>query len=155
MVRTFEKQDTPASIDTVSVFDDHGLARTDLPISRPFSIGVTFSTDKPLDNATISFLFYTQDRDLLLYSSSADTTGKLQHFDPGTFSATVHVPASLFNIGNYSCDIVVHNPNIIAYAEAKDIGFEIQNVDNPRSLVFQKTHIGKLALPLDYTIEKR
>ena len=149
------KQNTIATIEAVRVIDGHGLARTEVPISDTFTIDIDFSSPKGVQNATLSVIFYTQERDLLLYSSASDATGKFESYAPGSYSTSIEIPAFLFNVGLYSFDILLHTPNEFVYAEAKDIHFEIQNVDNPRSIIFRKAHAGKIAVQLSYQTKSR
>jgi hypothetical protein len=112
------------------------------------------SCKENIDSASLSLKFYTSDRELLLYSSEVDISGKLSSYKVGDYEVVVDIPAFVFNVGNYTFDIILHTPNIALFAEAKDIGFEIKNIDNTRSIIFQGKHEGKIAVQLPYSIKK-
>lgn len=149
----FEEQSASISISSVSLLDKNNIPRSELPISEPFSIEVAFACKEDVQNVAVSALFYSGDRDLLLYSSDSDTTGTLASYAPGAYKTTIRIPPFLFNVGAYSFDILVHIPNL-GGTNQKDLSFEITNIDNPRSLVFQKEHLGRIALPLSFTTSK-
>lgn len=153
-VYEFEEQKTPVSIDKVTILTKEDLPQSKIPLSKNFKISVEFTCKEDLRNMAVSSLFYSQDRDLLLYSSDADSTGKLQNFQKGRYGAIIEIPAFLFNIGRYSFDILVHTPNTGGGFQ-RDMGFEITNIDNPRSAIFQGNHPGRIALQLNYKIEKK
>jgi lipopolysaccharide transport system ATP-binding protein len=150
-----EIQDAPASITSVSLLDERDSLRTEFPISEKFTIKTEINCNTIIDNATLSTIFYSEDGNVLLFSSEADTSGKLSTYEKGKYTIETKIPAFIFNIGNYYFDLILHNPNIAKFAEVKDIGFEITNINNPRSIMFQRKHIGKIAIPLEYKISKK
>ncbi len=150
-----EEQTTPVSINKVTILNNEEILQSEIPISKKFKIAIEFICKENLNNMTVSTLFYSQDKDLLLYSSESDTTGQLCSFQKGHYCATIDIPAFLFNVGQYFFDIIIHNPNIAMFATARDILFEIINVDNPRSIIFQGKHSGKIASILSYQIKRK
>jgi len=153
-VYDFPEQATSISIERVRIIGEGNTPQTELPISKPFTLAVEFSCKEEMHNVAVSALFYSQDRDLLLYSSDSDKTGKLTSYEPGRYHTTIEVPAFLFNIGQYSFDILVHMPNL-GGAQQKDMGFEITNTDNPRSVIFQRQHLGRVAVPLTFNVTRQ
>lgn len=144
----------PAHISKISLHDPKGSLRSEFPISQEFLTKVEFECREPLENVVLSIIIYSADRDALLYSSESDVSGKLSDYKAGKYTAEIKIPASLFNVGNYSFDIIFHVPNSKMLAEARDVQFEITNVDNPRSVVFQGHIVGKIAIPLQFEINK-
>ena len=151
----FGDQPTPVSIDRVTIQSHDGTPQSELPISEDFSIKIDFTCKEKVENAVIALLFYSPDLDLLLYSTNADRTGTFDDYEPGSYSATVTVPAFLMNVGRYSLDLMLCTPNVGVFGEQKNLGFEITNLNNPRSAIFWKNHVGKIATPLDYVITKK
>lgn len=150
-----EKQNSPASITSISLLDERNSFRTEFPISEEFTIRTEITCHTAIKNATLSTIFYSEDGGVLLFSSEADISGKLSDYEKGKYTIETKIPPFIFNIGNYYFDLILHSPNIAKYAEEKDIGFEIKNINNPRSIIFQKTHLGKIATPLKYKIIKQ
>jgi lipopolysaccharide transport system ATP-binding protein len=149
------EESAKATIRQISILNKDTEPRSELPISEPFSIKVAFECREEISDATVSLLIYSHDRDLLLYSSEADSKGSLSAYAPGTYEATITVPEFLLNVGKYSFDILIHKPNLGMFANARDIGFEIKNIENPRSIIFQGNHPGRIANILKYKIVKK
>jgi lipopolysaccharide transport system ATP-binding protein len=141
----------PATITSITMLDERGSTHAEFPIHEQFKIQVDFECNVPLPNATLSSIFYPEDGSILLFSSDADKSGKIEGYTQGKHSVSITVPAFLFNIGKYTLNIILHNPNVAMYAEIKDLGFEIKNTNNPRSAIFQRNHPGKIAVPLEYS----
>ncbi len=137
-------------ISKISLINNQGEFRSEFPISEDFKIEIDFKNKETISNSTLSLLFYSNDRDLLLYSSESDKSGSLITYKNGEHKTTVSVPAFMFNPGKYSFEVIIHEPNIKMHTQKKDIYFEIKNVNNPRSVVFQGKHPGKVASILDY-----
>lgn len=140
----------PASILSVSLNNSSNDLRTEFSISEEIKIKIEVNCHNNIENATLSTIIYSEDRSILLYSSQSDTSGKLSNYSPGLYDFEIKIPSFLLNIGRYSFDIILHNPNIALFAEARDIGFEIKNTDNPRSIIFQGNHLGRIATQLNY-----
>jgi lipopolysaccharide transport system ATP-binding protein len=149
-----ENTDAPAVIRKITLTNKNHEPRSEFSISEPMNIGIDFTCHKEIHNSTISILVYSRDRDLLLYSSDADSSGKLSNLAEGKYHASITIPDFLFNVGKYSFDVLIHCPNIVTYATVKDIGFEIKNTDNPRSIIFQGKHLGKIATILPFLVKK-
>lgn len=149
-----ENPQAPAAFRKISILDHTQSPRTELPINQPFSIDIEFTCNQALQNTTLSLVIYTQDRDILLFSSEADVRGTLSRYEAGNYKATIAIPHFLLNVGRYSFDVKLHTPNVSLAAEQRDMVFEIKNIDNPRSVIFQGTHPGKIAVPLTYRIQK-
>jgi len=150
-----DKPDSPAVVRKISILNKDGEPRSELPISEPLNIEVDFNCNQKLTDTVLSLLIYSHDRDLLFYSSESDTSGKLSSYEPGSYQAKISLPAFLLNVGKYSFEILLHTPNIATHANVKDIGFEIKNIENPRSIVFQGNHVGRIAFPLSYEIKSK
>lgn len=140
----------PASILSVSLNNHNNELRTEFSISEEIKIKIGINCHNNIENATLSTIIYSDDRSILLYSSQSDTGGKLFDYNSGLYEFEIKLPPFLLNIGRYSFDIILHNPNIALFAEARDIGFEIKNTDNPRSIIFQGNHPGRIAAQLNY-----
>jgi lipopolysaccharide transport system ATP-binding protein len=153
-IKKTNDESKPATITSIALIDERGSNRAEFPIHEQFKIKVDFVCNTPLPNATLSTIFYPDDGSILLFSSEADISGKLSSYENGKYHTEITVPAFLFNIGRYTFNIILHNPNVAMYSEVKDIGFEIKNSNNPRSVVFQKNHPGKIAVPLEYQVSK-
>ncbi len=154
IVEFSDKPNSIAAIQKISLLSADQKPRSEFPISEPFSITVDFICKEKVQDATLSMLVYSHDRDLLLYSSEADTKGTLSEYAAGKYQAVIKIPEFVLNVGRYSLDILLHTPNLAMFANARDIGFEIKNVDNPRSIIFQGNHLGRIAIPLNYKIQK-
>lgn len=144
----------PATITSITFIDERGSKRAEFPIHEQFKIKIDFVCNTPLPNATLSTIFYLDDGSILLFSSEADISGRLSSYTPGQYHTDITIPAFLFNIGKYTVNVILHNPNVAMYSEIKDLGFEIKNSNNPRTVVFQKNHPGKIAFPLEYQVNK-
>lgn len=153
-VYLFEKQGTPVSIDKVTMYDNEGHAVSDLPISSDFKITVEFSCEEKIQDAVLALIFYSADQEILLYSTNADTTGKYGTYEKGLYNATITIPAFLFNVDHYTFDVMLCTPKIAIFGAQKGLGFEVVNINNPRSINFRGKHLGKIALPLLYEINK-
>lgn len=149
---TFEKDaGADVAIREIKILNEEKQPRTDLLISTKNFVEITFECEKDIHNATLSALFYSSDRDLILYSSEADSTGSLFTYTKGVHKKTIEIPAFLFSPGLHSLDVMVHSPNIKMFAQKKHIGFEIKNINNPRSIIFHNGgHVGKVAHILHY-----
>ncbi len=153
-VYEFKKQNHTVSIEKISILTEDNALSSKIPISKGFEILVEFSCIEDMHNVAVSALFYSADQDLLLYSSDSDKIGRLSDYIKGRYDVTIEIPPSLFNIGSYTFDIFVHTPNISG-ASQKGLGFEITNVDNPRTAILHKKHPGKIAVPLNYRFNKK
>lgn len=149
----FPENSEPVRIHRVRIQDEDGAPCSEIPISSSFKLLVEFSCANDLVNTAVSTIFYTEDQETLLYSSDSDATGTLRDYAKGRYTATIIVPAFLFNIGNYTFDVLVHTPNISGVIK-KGMGFKVTNADNPRSIIFHGRHPGKIATTLPYLIEK-
>lgn len=150
----FTPQVTPASINRLGIIDNDGTHKSELSVGENFCMKVEFTCSTKVQKAVLAILFYSPDRDLLLYSTDADSSGEAKDYDEGNYSATIKIPSFLFNIGKYSFDIMLCTPNVGKYAEQKGLGFEIVDTNNPRSELFWRNHPGKIMSRLDYKIEK-
>lgn len=153
-INTENDQSKPANITRVVMTDKTGKNNSEFPINEEFTIDIQYSCNDSLTNATLSLIFSGEDGNIILFSSEADKSGKLSSYEKGTYSCQIRVPAFLFNVGKYYINIILHQPNIITFSEVNDLGFEIININNPRSIIFQKKHPGNIAVQLDYKINK-
>jgi len=151
-VYNFKTQNTKVSIEEISILDNGKSLTSAIPISNPFKIQIDFIIKEDIKNAILSTLFYSQDQDLILYSSDSDTTGKFRDYKAGNYTASVEIPSFLFNVGNYTFDVYIHTPSIESFGQQKNMAFEITNINNPRTTVFSGGHSGKIATPLIYKI---
>jgi len=142
-----------AVIRRVCILNKDGEQRSELSVAEPFKIAVDFDCNQKIADVAVSLLIYSRDQDLLLYSSDSDSTEKFSEYSPGSYHALITLPEFLLNVGKYSFEILLHTPNIHLYANVKNFGFEIKNTDNPRSIVFQGNHPGRLSSILSYKIE--
>lgn len=145
----------PASITKISLLSKENQEIREFPINHEFKIKIDFECHTPVVNSVMSILIYSHDRDLLLYSSDSDTTGKLSEYKTGKYSTEITIPKSLLNIGQYFFEVRLHNPNIFLYATAENMGFEIKNIENKRSIVFRNNHMGRISVPLYYETKKK
>ncbi|KKQ77593.1 MAG: hypothetical protein UT00_C0009G0001, partial [Parcubacteria group bacterium GW2011_GWA1_38_7] len=61
---------------------------------------------------------------------------------------------SLFNVGYYYLNISLQKPFIEHIDTKENILFEILNVNNPRSEIFNNQILGKIAIPLNYDTKR-
>lgn len=149
---TYEKEPGDVNIREINILNEDKQPRTELLISTKNYVEVEFECATDIHNATLSVLFYSSDRDLVLYSSEADSTGSLFTYAKGTHKKTIEIPAFLFSPGLHSMDIMIHSPNVKMFAQKRHIGFEIKNINNPRSVIFHHNgHMGKIASILHYS----
>lgn len=137
-------------IKKVSLYDERNSQRKEFPVSEKFSIEIDIDFKKEIKNSTLSVLIYSHDRDLLLYSSESDQGGKLLDYPVGPYSKKITVPAFLLNPGRYTFDVLLHEPNIKTHDRVNNLFFEIKNIENPRSVVFQGNHMGRISTILEY-----
>lgn len=154
----FEEQAKPVSIEKITILNSEESPRSEILIGEKFKIAVEFTCKEDVHNTVLSALFYTQDMDLLLHSSDSDMIENLRSYQRGRYCAIVKIPAFLFNIGQYSFDVLVHTPDSDSSLRedmGEDMGFEIINTDSPRPSVFPVNRPGKIAVQLNYLIEKK
>lgn len=136
-------------IKKVSILNKNKKPTTNIPISQKFFIQAEYEIFKQVDATLFSVLFFSSNN-LLLKSSESDKTKKLKTYPPGKYTTTVEIPAFLLNIGNYSFSVIIHKPCVEPLDYKKDIGFEIMDIDNPKSLIFKGASEGQIASILDY-----
>ncbi len=136
----------------ISLLDEKSSPRTEFPINESFSIEIEFDCKKEISNNTLSLMIYSHDRDMLLYSSEADSFGTLQTYTEGNHIRKITIPKFLLNPGRYTFDVILHEPNIAMHDKITNVGFEIKNIDNPRSVIFQGNHPGRIATILEYKV---
>lgn len=143
------KEGSSAQITKVSILDKTDTLSSRIAITEPFKIKVEFKVDKKLPKLVPSIYFYSQG-DLLMVSSETDATGKYTSYSEGIYTTTISIPASLFNVGNYSFSVYLHNPYMEGYDTKENLSFEIISGDNPRAVTFKGYTPGKIATPLTF-----
>jgi lipopolysaccharide transport system ATP-binding protein len=142
-------------ISKITLHNNKSEPSTNFPISASFTITVTFIALQRLEGVFISLYFYKQG-EIVLVSSLSDQTLALSSFEPGTYTVSVKVPGLTFNIGNYYFDALIAKPFVEVYTEIKNVYFEIQDINNPKTAVYgvQNQHVGTLGTVLDFNVEK-
>jgi lipopolysaccharide transport system ATP-binding protein len=124
-----------------------------LPINETFALEIDFEVLRPIKQSVIYLWFYSQG-EILLSASNADQDGRLQNFEPGTYTTTVKIPAFLFNHGNYFMDVRIQQPFVEDFDYRLNIPFEIIDAENPRTEIFRGKNLGKIATQLPFQIHK-
>jgi len=140
-------------ISKISVIGKTDIPQSRIPISDSFFIKVEFEVFRPVKNTSISVLFYSQG-ERLLFSSDFDKTLKLKDYEPGKYVSTLHVPSYLFNVGDFYFDVFIGEPSIVGYDSKRNIPLEILNTNNPRSPILRGVSVGKIAIILNFDIER-
>lgn len=148
-----EEEKREAQVTKISIFDKNYNPSSRIPISEPFKIEVEFTVVGEPQNLVPSIYFYSQG-DLLMVSSETDLAGQYRSYDTGRYTTTISIPAYLFNAGNYTFNVLLHNPYFKSYDQKGNSAFEILNVDNTRSISFKGHTPGKIAVPLNFETTK-
>ncbi len=148
-----ENDTTGAQVTQISIINNAGEPYAKVPVSEPFSLEIEYRVSRPVEQALLSVLFYTEG-DLLLFSSESDASKILSNYAPGTYTTTISIPPFLFNVGTYYFDIIFHRPEIELFDYKKNIHFEILDIGNPRSSLFPGHQRGKLSTILEYATKK-
>jgi lipopolysaccharide transport system ATP-binding protein len=142
-----------AQISKITIQNNKDVPQAKLLIDEDFSINVKFSVFQPLSKTMLSLIFYNQG-EVLLFASQSDKSLQLDDLEVGDYSITVKIPAFLFNTGIFFFDAVIHKPMVISFDYKKNIGFEILEDHNPRSIIFGGNSQGTIATLLDFKSEK-
>jgi lipopolysaccharide transport system ATP-binding protein len=142
-----------AQISKISICDKNDALSYRISIADPFKIKIEFSVTQELPKLVPSVYFYSQG-DLLLVSSETDQSGKYTPYLPGTYTTTVTIPEFLFNVGNYTFSVYIHNPYVEGFTAQNNLAFEILGTNNPRSVTFKGNTPGKIAVPLVFKTDK-
>lgn len=144
---------TKAQITKVSILDKNKKPCAQLPINDGFSISIEYEVFKEVAKATLCLSIFSEGS-MLLNSSSGDKDAELENYSPGKYMTNIKVPPSLLNTGYYYIDISLQHPFVGYIDLKKNISFEILNINNPRSQIFNNHVLGKIATPLDYETKK-
>lgn len=153
VIEYIPKPNTKAQITKVSILDKNKKPCAQLPINDGFFISVEYQVFEEVEKATLCLSIFSEGN-MLLNSSSSDKTAELENYSPGKYITNIKVPPSLLNTGYYYMDISLQRPFIGYLDIKKNISFEILNVNNPRSRIFNNHVLGKIATPLDYETKK-
>ncbi len=138
-------------ISKVTMVDSSGAPSARIPIGERFSVKIDFQVFQPVKNAVLALRFYHQG-ELILRSATSDKTAQLSNFAEGTYTASIDIPAFLFNVGGYFFDAVFYQPFITDIDLKQNLFFEIRDIDNPKNLIYVGPNGGVMASILDYTI---
>ncbi|MCL4390418.1 MAG: ABC transporter ATP-binding protein [Patescibacteria group bacterium] len=142
-----------AQITKIAILNSKYQSRSEVPISEDFYINIEMRVNHRVKKALISIYFYSQG-DLLLFSTEGDHSGQLLSYPAGKYKTMVRIPAFLFESGNYTIDVAIQNPGVEIIDKVSEIGFEVLNQDNPRSLLINGVAHDKIAVILDYETKK-
>ncbi len=142
-----------AQIKKISILNKSGAPQARIPIHEEFSLDIEFEVFRSAKSALLSAIFYA-DGDPLLLSSESDKKALLFDYEPGIYKTRISVPAFLFNVGTFFFDIRFHRPSIEIIDHKQKINFEIIDGENPRSIVFNGNHMGKISSVLNFETKK-
>ncbi len=140
-------------ISKISIVNQAGVPAARIPIDEDFSIKIDFKIISPVQGAAIALRFYHQG-ELILRSAQSDTLNHLSDLETGIYSVSVAIPKFLFNAGGYFFDAVIHRPFITDLDLKRNLYFEIQDINNPKNLIYRGPDSGVMASILDYRIQK-
>lgn len=142
----------PIHISKISVLSKKFEPAVRLPVNEKFFIRVEYDIAETQKNTLLSSIFF-KDGELLLYSSAADKTEKVQTYEKGSYVTTIEIPSFLFNMGVYHFSIAFHSA--VFDIERRDkLGFEIVGGDDPRAMVRSNYALGSMAQILDFDTHK-
>lgn len=153
-VTNFEPDRTKEiQVTKVSILNKDKKLQARIPIHENFHVEVEYEVYRPAKNALLSLVFFA-DGDPLLLSSESDKKAALFDYEPGRYKTFISIPAFLFNVGTMFFDVRLHRPGIELIDYKQRINFEITDGENPRSIVFNGNHMGKIASVLDFETTK-
>ncbi|KKQ76396.1 MAG: hypothetical protein A3A96_00950 [Candidatus Zambryskibacteria bacterium RIFCSPLOWO2_01_FULL_39_39] len=147
------KPNTEAQITKISILDKNKKPSAQLPINDEFFIAIEYGVFREMKKATLCISIFSEGN-MLLNSSAADKEAKLENYSPGKYASIITIPPSLFNVGYYYLNISLQKPFIEHIDTKENILFEILNVNNPRSEIFNNQILGKIAIPLNYDTKR-
>lgn len=138
-------------VSKITLLSEKGLPSARIPISEDFSIEVTFKVMRDVTGVIITLNFYHQG-EVVLVSSYSDQMKKLSDFKEGEHTVKIKVPKFLFNVGNYHFDLVIDKVFVEKLDLKNNISFEIQDIKNPKTEIYNSPNMGVMASILEYTV---
>lgn len=149
------KNDCLGQITKITISDQNNQPKTQLPISESFFITVEFDVHQPINKKLIFLQFFSQG-DLLFIASNGDQNGQYQNFEPGKYQVKLDIPPFLFQVGTIFFTTIFNNvkDGKNAIDLIKDLSFEITDVNNPKSNIFNGNFHDKISPILDFSTKK-
>ncbi len=143
-----------ASITSIKFFNNNNVIASEINVDEGFYIDIEYHVQEEVQRACICALFYDQGDDLFLLSSETDKTLRLRNYKKGRYITRIAVPAQLFNIGKYHCDISFQKPFIEYIDHKQKVSFSIVDSANFR-IDSRWKRLGRTATVLDYLTSKK
>ncbi len=141
------------NITKVILKSQEGKERNYFDNHESFDIEINYSINTKIKDIMLSVEFHS-DKQILLFSSEGDSTGKMNDYNPGIYKTKITIPKYLLNKGNYDFDIIFHKPNIQNYERKNNFNLKIMLGDNLRSKIMGNNVLGKIATILKYETKK-
>jgi len=149
------RKDCDGQITKITILDHNHQPNVQLPISENFFIEVEFNVYQPISKKLIFLHFFSQG-DRIFIASSGDQSGQYQNFEPGKYRSKLNVPSFLFQVGTIFFNTIFNNvedgKNTIDMI--KDLSFEITDINNPKSNIFNGNFHDKISPILDFPTQK-
>lgn len=138
-------------ISNITIYNNKKEPSARIPVSQDFTIAINFKVFQATTGVMVSLNFYQQG-DILLISSYSDQMHKLADFKEGEYTLYITVPKFLFNVGSYYFDVIIDKVFVHRIDVKNNITFEIQDIDNPKTEIYNGQNLGVMAAILDYTL---
>lgn len=140
-------------ISRVTILNQKETPSARIPISEDFSVKLNLEVSNDVTGVIVTLHFFHQG-EVVLISSNSDCAEKLSDFKKGTYEVTIAVPKFLFNVGHYHFDITVDKVFVERFDIKQYIGFEIQDIKNPKTAIYNGANLGVMGSILNYKITK-
>ncbi len=140
-------------VSKITILSQHDTPSARIPISENFSINLDLKVNNDVTGVIITLHFFHQG-EVVFISSISDQAEKLSDFKKGDYSVKINVPKFLLNVGHYHFDITVDKVFVERFDIRQYIGFEIQDINNPKTAVYNGQNLGVIASILNYEITK-
>ena len=137
----------------ITILNQKDTPSARIPISEDFSINLDLKVNNDVTGVIITLHFFHQG-EVVFISSISDQTEKLSDFKKGDYSIKINVPKFLLNVGHYHFDVTVDKVFVERFDIRQYIVFEIQDINNPKTAVYNGQNLGVIAKILDYKVLK-
>lgn len=148
-----ENKNKDVEISKISFLDGNNRPSSRFAISENFNIEIEYTTYKEFENAILT-TYFINNGEILMVSTEVDKTGKMGIHPIGKHQTTITVPPFLFNVGHYDIEVLFDKPFAGSIDYKKNMGFEITDTGNPRSILYKGNHPGRIFYRLDYKTKK-
>ncbi|MCK9344981.1 MAG: polysaccharide ABC transporter ATP-binding protein [Candidatus Pacebacteria bacterium] len=138
-------------VSKITILNKNNTPAARIPISEDFSIKLNLEVNNDVTGVIITLQFSYQG-EVVLISSISDQAEKLSDFKKGDYEVIVSVPKFLFNVGHYHFDVTVDKVFVERLDIRQYIGFEIQDINNPKTAAYNGQNLGVMASILDYKV---